>query len=214
MFRKAALALLAGLSLNSVHPRAAAADVDAYIGDIMMVGFNFCPRNWAELNGQLIPISQNNALFSLIGTTYGGDGITTFALPDMRGRTATQHGQGAGLTPRQMGQAFGRQAEVLTPSNLPLHNHAVSNTASSTLHATDAIVNSRSPSGAKLGEQPIVSAYASGQTLDSTLASGTVQTQVTTTLASAGSNLSFEINQPSTGILYCIALFGTYPPRN
>lgn len=94
-----ALPLMAGMASSDAH-----AGPDPFIGEVMLVGYNFCPRGWAEANGQLLPISQNTALFSLYGTMYGGDGRTTFALPDLRGRAPIHSGQAPGLPNKQQGQ--------------------------------------------------------------------------------------------------------------
>jgi microcystin-dependent protein len=96
---------------------------DPYIGEIRMVGFNFPPVGWALCNGQQLPIDQNSALFTLIGTTYGGDGQTTFNLPDLRGRFPLHWGQGPGLSPYVIGQVSGSEAITLTANQIPPHNH-------------------------------------------------------------------------------------------
>ena len=93
--------------------------MDPFIGEIIMFGGNFAPRGWALCNGQLLSISQNSALFSILGTTYGGDGRTTFGLPDLRGRVSMHPGTGPGLSPRSLGQKGGAETETLTTSNMP-----------------------------------------------------------------------------------------------
>lgn len=122
----AATAMLAALAA----PLPAAAQSEPFIGQIMCAGFNFTPRGWARLDGQLLPIAQNQALFSLLGTTYGGDGRTTFALPDMRGRALVHDGNGPGLTPRTLGERGGAETHTLTPSQMPAHTHTVAPRAS------------------------------------------------------------------------------------
>lgn len=105
---------------------------DAYIGEIRIFGFDFAPRFWAACNGQLLSIQQNAALFSILGTTYGGNGSTTFALPDLRGRTPVHWGQGPGLSAYNLGQVGGSENVTLTSTQLPQHTHVVnasSNTA-------------------------------------------------------------------------------------
>lgn len=96
---------------------------DPYIGQIMMVGFNYAPQGWALCNGQLIPISNNQALYSLLGTNYGGDGRTTFALPDLQGRVPMHQGNGPGLTNRSVGQRAGEENVTLNVTQIPVHNH-------------------------------------------------------------------------------------------
>ncbi|MEM8909888.1 MAG: tail fiber protein, partial [Bacteroidota bacterium] len=97
--------------------------MEPFIGQIMMFGGNFAPRGWALCNGQLMPISQNQALFSLLGTTYGGDGRTTFALPDLRGRAAMHAGHGPGLTDRRLGQRSGTETNTMNTLQMPSHSH-------------------------------------------------------------------------------------------
>jgi microcystin-dependent protein len=97
--------------------------MEQYIGQILMVAFNFAPVGWALCNGQLLPIAQNTALFSLLGTTYGGDGVRTFGLPNLQSRVPVHQGQGTGLSPYVMGQIGGAESAMLTISNLPAHNH-------------------------------------------------------------------------------------------
>jgi len=98
---------------------------EPFVGEIRMFGFNFAPQGWALCNGQLLPISQNTALFSLLGTTYGGDGRTTFALPDMRSRVPVCQGQGPGLSPYAEGQAGGAETVTLAATQMPGHTHPV-----------------------------------------------------------------------------------------
>lgn len=104
-------------------PKNVGAGADPFLGEIMMVGFTFCPRGWAECNGQLLPISQNTALYALLGTTYGGDGITTFGLPDLRGRVPIHTGQGPGLTNRPLGSVGGYEENFISVDQLPAHSH-------------------------------------------------------------------------------------------
>ena len=100
--------------------------MEPFLAQIIMFGGNFAPRGWAFCDGQLLPISQYSALFSLLGTTYGGDGRTTFALPDLRGRVPMHAGFGPGLTPRTLGQKSGTETNTLNVTQLPSHNHSVS----------------------------------------------------------------------------------------
>src|ERR671920_572239 len=98
---------------------------DPFVAEIRIFGFNFPPTGWAFCDGQLLPISQNTALFSLLGTTYGGDGKTTFALPNLQGKVPMQPGQGAGLSLYDLGQSGGSEAITLLVSEIPVHNHSV-----------------------------------------------------------------------------------------
>ena len=114
----------AAIALATTMPVAPAhAGANPFIEEEMPVGFTFCPRGWANADGQLLPISNYNALFALYGTTYGGDGRTTFALPDLRGRVPIHTGTGPGLTPRPLGQRSGQETVTLTLSELPSHSH-------------------------------------------------------------------------------------------
>ena len=96
---------------------------DPFVAEIRVVGFNFAPTGWAQCDGQILPLSQNTALFSLLGTTYGGDGKSTFALPNLQGSVPIHHGQGAGLSQYDLGQAAGAQTTTLLSSEMPVHTH-------------------------------------------------------------------------------------------
>src|SRR5262249_11757094 len=105
-------------------PLGARAGNEPFLGELMLTGYNFCPQGWAAANGQLLPINQNQALFSLLGTYFGGNGQTTFALPDLRGRTAIGVGQGPGLTDRVVGEQGGAETVTLSTAEMPAHTHA------------------------------------------------------------------------------------------
>jgi microcystin-dependent protein len=166
-----------------------------FIGEIRPFGFNFPPRNWALCAGQLMAISQNTALFSILGTTYGGNGTTTFALPDLRSRVPVHTGGG-----NTLGEVSGVENVTLVSSQLPPHIHAVN--ASSDL-ATDA-----SPSGNVMGAKPRggVNVYAPG-TNSTTLAAASVG-------PSGPFGLAHDNMQPSLTLNFCICLFGIFPSRN
>ncbi len=117
--------LLLAFALGLGVPRAAVAQVDPFLGQIAWVAFTFNPRGWANCDGQLLPIAQNSALFSLLGTTYGGDGRVTFALPDMRGRVPIHLGSGPGLTTYQQGERGGVESVTLQESQIPSHSHGL-----------------------------------------------------------------------------------------
>lgn len=172
--------------------------MEPFLGQIQAFGFNFAPRGWLFCQGQLLPINQNQALFSLLGTMYGGDGRTTFALPDLRGRSIVGFGQGNGLSNLNIGQAGGSETVTLLTANLPAHNHA--------LTATDSDANSdEASSGARLGTAG-VSIYASGGTGSVVLAAdSTTQT---------GGGQPFNNRSPYLGINYCIAIQGIFPSRS
>jgi len=173
---------------------------EPFIGQIMLVPYNFAPRGWAFCNGQILPIAQNTALFSLLGTTYGGNGQTTFALPDLRGRVPVSSGQGPGLQNYDLGQVGGSETQTLTVNEMPLHNHtfalgAIDDDANLGLAANNYLANVASP----------------GQVYRSGPPDTTLGTQITATV---GGNQPVEILQPYLGLNYCIALEGIFPSRN
>jgi microcystin-dependent protein len=178
-----------------------------FIGEVRPFGFNFNPRGWAFCQGQLLSISQNTALFALLGTTYGGDGRTNFALPDFRGRVPLGMGLGPGLPDYAQGQSGGAASLTLLPANLPPHTHVISGTAALPAHgnagSSDNPVNNV-PSGSSTAENfsPVSSADAS---LGGTTASLTPQP--------AGSGLPFDKMPPYLAINLCIALQGIFPQR-
>lgn len=171
--------------------------MDPFLAEITLFAGNFAPRGWAFCSGQLLPINQNQALFSLLGTTYGGDGRTTFALPDLRGRVPIQQGHGAGLSNYNLGQRGGKELEQLTLANLPSHNHGVTISV-----ADDA--NTDDPEGAFLG---------AGTTVYNTTATGNNALAGATSLNNGG-NQAFDIRQPFLGLNYIIATQGVFPSRN
>ena len=166
-----------------------------FIGEIRLVGFNFPPRNWAFCDGQLLPISQNTALFSLLGTTYGGDGRTTFALPDLRSRVPMHVGSGPGLTTRQWGQRSGVESVTLTTQQMPPHNHQQACSSDDP--------NAGSPAGnvPAAVSPPIYSSVAN-------------TTMANTALGNTGGGQSHTNVQPFLAVYFCIALQGVFPSRN
>ncbi|MCB9233166.1 MAG: phage tail protein [Bacteroidia bacterium] len=186
--------------------------MEPLLGQISAFGFNFAPRGWMECWGQLLSISQNSALFSLLGTTYGGDGRTTFALPDLRGRASLGDGNGPGLTPRQLGGKSGSETNTLTISNLPSHNHLITGTATGTPQVNNQAGQQDSPEGA-------VPAVASDDSYtDSSNAIGLANSiQINTTgltIGIAGGNFPVNNMQPFLVINWCIATQGIFPSRS
>ena len=169
---------------------------EPFLGQISIVGFNFAPRGWAQCNGQLIPIQQNTALFALLGTTYGGNGQTTYALPDLRGRAPMSFGNGAGLTPRSLGEATGSESVTLLPTEMPAHTHVVG------------AQSSRADSGNAAGAQLAAAADAiySNASPTSTLAP--------TSVSASGGNFPHNNMQPFLTLNFIIALEGIFPARN
>jgi microcystin-dependent protein len=165
-----------------------------FLGEIRLVPYNFAPKGWAFCDGQILAISQNTALFSLLGTTYGGNGQTNFALPDLRGRHATESGQGPGLSNIVLGEQGGTETVTLLQTNMPAHTHLV-NANNTGQQTTDR------PSGAFLGKGGV---YAS--TMNSTMNPQTI--------GIAGGSQPFSNRPPFLGLHYIIALVGIFPSRN
>lgn len=168
--------------------------MDPYIGEIRCFGFTFAPQGWAQCNGQLLSIAQNTALFSLLGTTYGGDGRTTFALPDLRGRTAVGSGQGPGQTNRTQGEVGGTETVALTAATLPPHSHTVAASSSAT---------TKNPSGSL----PAVTGAGSSYGTTSDLGMGAAM------IGGGGSGQPHANMQPYLVLNWCIALVGIFPSR-
>lgn len=172
---------------------------EPYIGEIQIFGFNFAPRNWAQCAGQLLPISQNTALFSLLGTQYGGDGRVTFALPNLQDNAACNQGQGLGLTARTIGEAFGEPNVTLTDPEMPQHQHALTVFAQN-----DTSKRSSSPAaGYGLASPASSQAFAPNGSNLTGFAPGLIGT--------AGGGLPHSNQQPYLAMNFCIALQGIFP---
>jgi microcystin-dependent protein len=163
------------------------------LGEIRMVGFNFAPRGWAMCNGQILSIAQNTALFSLLGTTYGGNGQTTFALPDFRGRVPVHQGQGPGLSPQSIGEQAGTETVTLLQTQMPAHNHVVR--GNNTLNTTNRVD----------GAFPAVRGMYAKQD-DANMNPAMIQP--------AGGSQPHENLQPYLVVTFIIALEGIFPSRN
>ncbi len=170
--------------------------MDQFLGQGTIFGGNFAVREWALCDGQLLPINSNSALFSLLGTIYGGDGRTTFALPDLRGRFNIQWGSGAGLTPRAIGQAGGAETHTLTLMEIPSHNHVVypryTNTGTTSVPANAYPAPAAGPSygvsvGGNMGAADV---------------------------SNTGGGMAHENTQPFLCVTHLIALQGVFPSRN
>ena len=200
------------------------ASVDPLLGSISMFAGNFAPRGWALCQGQLLPIAQNTALFSILGTTYGGDGRTTFALPDLRGRAPLSSGRGPGLSQRNLGSRSGQEIHTLTTIEMPSHNHLTSNSSAADQHiqlSTKTAVNETPQVGdvpaiantpASLGVQnvksfgpPTAGSVVNGQTLSSNAG---------LTVLNNGGNQAHNNMQPYLTINYIIAMVGVFPSRS
>ncbi len=187
-----------------------------FLGQIAIFGFNFAPRGWALCNGQILAISQNTALFSLLGTTYGGNGTTTFALPNLQSRVPMHMGQGPGLSNVVEGETIGNENVALLINNLPSHSHVMSlGTTAASMNVKNGAGNVQSP----VGNIPAIEAAgvtATYSTLPPDAAMGTAAISLsgTPTAALTGSNIPFDIHQPSLVLNFCIALAGIFPSRN
>jgi len=187
-----------------------------FLGMIILVPYNFAPRGWAFCQGQLLPISQNTALFSLLGTQYGGNGTTTFALPDLRGRVPNGQGQGPGLSSYSIGQVGGAETVTLIVNQMPIHTHAITlGSLAAAARAKGAPGNSQTPVGnVPAIEAAGVTATYSSQAPDSSMAPGTIAISGAPTAAAAGGGQPVQILQPYLTMSYCIALQGIFPSRN
>lgn len=195
---------------------------EPFIGQIEYFGFNFAPRNWAFCNGQLLPINQNAALFSLLGTTYGGNGTTTFALPDLRGRTAIHWGSGPGLSNYSLGQVSGTETVTLLTTQMPAHVHSATYTPTTqpVINAATAKATASIPSAGALLARSVDDSPNPGAQVRIYAPAGTTPTvslggvNVAGTTAIAGSNVPVSNLPPYLTINTCIALFGIFPSRN
>src|SRR5665213_348579 len=177
---------------------------EPYVGEIRCFGFNFTPANWHACDGSLMPISENEALFNLIGTTYGGDGQSTFGLPDLRGRGPIHQGQGAGLSNYVPGQISGFENAPLSVQQLPSHNHSI----------TGAIV---APGGAnEHAATPNTSTYFATSNPDQIYTTPpTVDTPfAASAIGNTGGSQPHDNQQPYLALNFCIALLGIFPPQS
>lgn len=180
--------------------------MDGTIGEIRIFGGNFAPRNWAFCDGTMLAISQNTSLFSIIGTNYGGDGRTTFALPDLRGRSAISAGNGPGLSSYREGQKGGVESVTITVPNLPNHNHTLS--ASNVAGTSSSPVNNF-PAQAQVQVErggAIIDVNAYGTAPDATMSASVI--------GNTGGGIPVGIRNPYLAINYIICLQGIYPSRS
>jgi microcystin-dependent protein len=189
--------------------------MEEYLGIVKLFAGTFAPRGWAFCNGQLLPISQNTALFSILGTNYGGDGSTTFGLPDLRGRVAVGAGQGPGLTPVQVGQVAGTENVSILITNMPAHTHvAASNlslkASSSQADTVTPAVGSAFGAARDINTDP-VSIYS---TATPSVALNPASGSVTTTVQAAGGSQPLPVRNPFLGMNYIICLQGLFPSRD
>lgn len=172
---------------------------DPFVAEIRIFPFNFPPRGWAWCDGQLLPLSQNTALFSLLGTVYGGNGMNNFALPDLRGRAPMHPGQGPGLSLRDLGEAGGSETVTLLQTEIPSHSHA--------LRPNNDGATTNAPSG-QLAARP----FGRGNNLYTTM-TAPLQMMAREALAPAGGGQPHNNMQPYLTFHFCIAMQGVFPPR-
>jgi microcystin-dependent protein len=174
--------------------------VDPFVAEVRIVPFNFAPKGWAFCDGQLMPISQNTALFSLLGTFYGGDGKSTFALPNAQGDGVMHTGQGQGLSQRFLGEMGGSETVTLLQTEMPVHNHSLqgSNSNASTSNPASQTVLARSFLGLSYKADP----------------PGPLKSMALESLTVAGGSLPHNNMMPYLTMNFVIALQGVYPPRN
>ena len=175
--------------------------MEPFIGQIIMFGGNFAPRGWALCDGQLLPISSHSALFSILGTTYGGDGRTTFGLPEMRGRVPVHEGNGPGLQPVNLGEKGGSNTNTLITQNLPSHNHTVYPACNNAEATLDSPVNAYMATG-------------ENENMYSPVAGVRISSCRPITTTNTGNNSPVNNMQPFIGVNFIIALIGTFPSRS
>lgn len=175
--------------------------MDSYVGEIRLIANNFAPQGWKFCQGQLLAIAEYDTLFSLLGTTYGGDGQTTFALPDLRGRLPLGQGQGPGLTNREFGEEFGFESVTLLTTQLPAHNHIMQ---ASTVNGRVA-----TPADQVFGVSPGDNVYSPMP------GSGALPKQLkANSVSGVGGSQPHNNIMPTMALNYIISLYGTYPSRN
>ncbi len=197
------LARAAGLLAMSLLGGAAHATCSAepYMASICITAATYCPRGYLETNGQILSIAQNSALFSLVGTTYGGNGTTTFGIPNIQSRVPVHVGQGGGLSPIVLGQLGGVEAVTLTTQQMPQHTHTA------TLNGLAGAGNVDMPTGA-------VPAQLARSNVYSNQAANTAMGASAISVGPAGNSQPVSVRDPYIGLRYCIAVQGLYPPRD
>lgn len=169
---------------------------DPFVAEIRIFPFNFAPKGWAWCDGQILPLSQNTALFSLLGTTYGGDGKSNFALPDLQGRAAMHPGQGPGLSLHDLGETGGSETVSLLESEIPSHSHALS----TSVRPADSL-------------NPATLSPGTGNNMYVAAAGASLVDAAPQALAPAGGDQPHNNMQPYLTFYFCIALQGVFPPR-
>ncbi|WP_082462682.1 phage tail protein [Sphingobium sp. Leaf26] len=195
----AASIALAGLVSATAPQQAAAQASEPFLGQLALLPYNFCPRGWADASGQILSIAQNTALFSLLGTTYGGNGQTTFALPDLRGRAPIGQGSGPGLAQHDLGEVAGEESTTITILNMPAHTH--------TIRATNEPGNKGGPGAKLLASDATVNKYSDTANAPNV----SMNPQMVTP---SGGSQPISIRDPYLALRWCIALQGIFPSRD
>ncbi|MEO1639434.1 MAG: tail fiber protein [Pseudomonadota bacterium] len=177
--------------------------MEPILGQVILFAGNFAPRGWAFCDGQTLEIAENEPLYAILGTTYGGDGQTTFCLPDLRGRTAVHAGHGDGLSPRDLGQSFGAETVALSATELPEHRHEI--------YAADGAPSGETQSGAALSTATTVVSAEAGSHRQRAEPATQLHSK---TVGLAGGSAPHQNMQPSLGMNYIIAVQGSFPARN
>jgi microcystin-dependent protein len=197
MKKLAAAPLLIISSLFASSPALAGGGAQPYVGEIVASGRNFCPADWAKADGTLLSIAENDTLFQLYGTTYGGDGQVTFALPNLMGRVHVGAGTGPGLPTRTLGESYGAESATMTTATMPSHAHA------GTVKVQD-VAGNTAQSVRQRFARTAGNSYSS-DAANATLGAGDV------VVAATGGSQPFETMQPFLGMTYCVSLFGIFP---
>lgn len=200
-FRQIIVATALAGTMSTATP--ALAGAEPFIGQVIFYPYNFCPRGWQSASGQILSIAQNTALFALLGTTYGGNGQTTFALPDLRGRAALGQGSGPGLTPRTIGEQSGTETHTLTIAEMPTHAH--------TALVTTVATNGDSTFPVRNSFAGAANSYAPGAP---PITPPAALNAAATTVTNTGGNQPFAKRSPTLTLTPCIALEGIFPSRN
>ena len=198
------MTLGAASAMAVTAPTPAVAGDTPWIGEMVVVPYTFCPRGWVEASGQLLAISSHSALFSLLGTNFGGDGRSTFGVPDLKGRSVVGLGTGAGLDTVTIGEKGGREYITLTTANLPSHNHTGQVRSENTANA-----DTGNAAGNALGRTTLqIYSDTAAPTAAGALHSGTLS------INNTGGSQSFNSRNPFLGMRNCMSTIGTYPSRN
>lgn len=220
------LLLMGAFTLGSSSVNAC--PVEPFLGGVCMTAAKYCPQGYQEANGAMLQVSQYSALFALLGTQYGGDGRTTFALPDLGGRTPVGHGQGAGLSGVTQGAKLGQERVTLTEAHLPAHTHSAAFTGSQTIASVkipvseDSGSNSTVPSdthnhlAASPGGPPSAAIWSAQPNNIATVAGAEAAFTPagSVTVQSRGDSQAFDNRPPQLGMRFCIAVQGVFPPRD